>query len=182
MNTSPLDPRDAERRFAEMLNAAGLPRFDSATHHVVIQELELAWDHGFSLHIDLTRSEIEPLDDDERAAILGLPLGMEPIHVYVPGVADDPRTHEDIPGVIVHRGPPLHPDDLNVHEGIPCTSPSRTLCDMAECVGIDELREIFAAARDRGMLDPDALRAARGRLEWRPSLPMLDQVIEEFCG
>ncbi len=31
-----------------------------------------------------------------------------------------------------------------------------------------------------GLLDPEALRAARGRVEWRPSLTMLDEVIEEF--
>jgi hypothetical protein len=33
-----------------------------------------------------------------------------------------------------------------------------------------------------GLLDPEALRAARARVEWRPSLEMLDRVIEEFCG
>ena len=47
---------------------------------------------------------------------------------------------------------------------------------------IDELRRLFARARAIGLLDPEALRAARGRVEWRPSLAMLDEVIEEFCG
>ena len=45
-----------------------------------------------------------------------------------------------------------------------------------------ELRATFARAREIGLLDPAALRAARGRVEWRPSLAMLDVVIEEFCG
>ena len=49
-----------------------------------------------------------------------------PIHVYVPGCANDPREEEDIPGVV------------------------------------------------------SALRAARARVEWRLSLPMLDMVIAEF--
>jgi hypothetical protein len=31
----------------------------------------------------------------------------------------------------------------------------------------------FARAREIGLLDPE---------EWRPSLAMLDEVIEEFCG
>jgi hypothetical protein len=46
----------------------------------------------------------------------------EPIHVYVPGSVDDPRDTPSIPGVVIHRGPPLHPDDVTTHLGIPVTS------------------------------------------------------------
>jgi hypothetical protein len=46
----------------------------------------------------------------------------------------------------------------------------------------DELRATVARARELGLLHPQALLAARGRVEWRPSLAMLDEVIEEFCG
>ena len=105
-----------------------------------------------------------------------------PIHVYVPGSDDDPRTGRSLPGVTIQRGPRLHPDDLATINGIPVTSPSRTLIDCAEEATIDELRALFARARELGLLDPEALRAARARVEWRPSLAMLDQVIEEFCG
>lgn len=66
-------------------------------------------------------------------------------------------------------------------DGIPVTSPSRTLIDLAEVITADELRECFARAREIGLLDPEALRAARARIEWRPSLEMLDQVIAEYC-
>ena len=102
--------------------------------------------------------------------------------VYVPGCDDDPRSAEPVPGVVVHRGPPLHPDDVTVHEGIPVTSPSRTLIDLAEVLTPAELRAAFARAQEIGLLDPEALRAARARVEWRPSLAMLDEVIQEFCG
>lgn len=106
----------------------------------------------------------------------------EPIHVYVPADSADPRLERDLPeGVIVHYGPPLHPDDTAVVDGIPVTSVSRTLIDMAEEVDIDELRGLFANARDRGLLDPEEMAAARARVEWRPSLAMLDEVIAEFC-
>jgi len=105
----------------------------------------------------------------------------EPIHVTVPGSPDDPRTDTSIPGVVIHRGPPLHPDDVTVHMGIPVTTPSRTLIDLAEDLTEDELRAAFARARELGLLDPDALRASRRRVEWRPSLAMLDEVIAEFC-
>ncbi len=180
-----MDPAEAERRFAEMLEEAGLPRFTCAYHDPEIDELRLVWDHGFALHIDLTRRDTEPFDDRERAAILGLPhqcADHEPIHVIVPGSADDPRDAASIPGVVIHRQPPLHPDDLTTFNGIPVTTPSRTLIDLAEVMTVPELREAFARAREIGLLDPDALRAARARVEWRPSLAMLDEVIAEFCG
>lgn len=83
---------------------------------------------------------------------------------------------------MVHRGPPLHPDDVTTVDGVPVTSPSRTLIDLAEVMTADELRVCFVRAREIGLLDPEALGAARARVEWRPSLEMLDQVIAEFCG
>jgi hypothetical protein len=105
----------------------------------------------------------------------------KPIHVTVSGSAEDPRLDTPIPGIVIHRGPPLHPDDLTVHNGIPVTSPSRTLIDCAECMTEAELRATFARAKAIGLLDPEALRASRARVEWRPSLAMLDRVIAEFC-
>ena len=114
-----------------------------------------------------------PMDPDEDH---------EPIHVFVAGSGDDPRTAASNPGIAIHRGPPLHPDDVTTHNGIPVTSPSRTLIDCAEVMTAAELRALFARARETGLLDPEALRAARARVEWRPSLAMLDEVIDEFCG
>jgi len=104
----------------------------------------------------------------------------EPIHITIPGSPDDPRASGDIPeGVIVHYAPELHPDDMCVVDGVPCTSPSRTLIDLAEVMDAAELRRCFANARNRGLLDPDELAASRARVEWRPSLAMLDEVIAE---
>ncbi len=105
----------------------------------------------------------------------------EPIHVYVPGRADDPRDPLDAPdGVVPHHGPPLHPDDVTIVDGLPVTSVARTLIDLAEVMEAEELRGCFAAARDRGLLDLDELAAARDRVEWRPSLALFDQVAAEF--
>jgi hypothetical protein len=102
--------------------------------------------------------------------------------VLVPGSADDPRIDASPPGIVIHRGPPLHPDDVTIHEGIPVTSPSRTLIDCAEFMTAAELRAAFARARMLGLFDPEALRASRARVEWRRSLAMLDEVIAEFGG
>src|SRR4051812_31201955 len=125
-----MDPHEAGRRFADILAKAGLPRFTSAFHDPVVNELRLGSDDGFTLHIDLTRRDRDPIDDWEREAILGQPLGAEtsePIHVLAAGSAGDPRTEASLPGVLIHRAPPLRPDDVTTHNGIPVTSPSRTL-------------------------------------------------------
>jgi hypothetical protein len=106
----------------------------------------------------------------------------EPIDIYVPADPDDPRALEpDPPGIRIRRGPPLHPDDRDVVDGIPVTSVSRTLIDLGEVMDEDDLRECFANARDRGLLDPHAVRASRARVEWRPSLALVDRLIDEFA-
>jgi hypothetical protein len=57
---------------------------------------------------------------------------------------------------------------------------ARTLIDLAEDMSRDELRGVFANARRRGLLDMEAVHRSRARVEWRPSLAMLDSVIAEF--
>lgn len=104
-----------------------------------------------------------------------------PIDIYVPGDPGDPRLEMEAPeGVVIHRGPLLHPDDVTEVNGIPVTSVSRTLIDLAEVVDADELRAYFASARNRGLLDFVAFDAARARVEWRPSLATLDTVADQF--
>jgi hypothetical protein len=106
----------------------------------------------------------------------------EPIHVTVPGSPDDPRVPiDDLPGVVVHRVPELHPDDVTTFKGIPVTTPARTLVDLSEVLSRDELREAFERARELGLLDIEAVRASAARVEWRPSLEMLHSVIDEFA-
>ena len=105
----------------------------------------------------------------------------ELIHITIPGDAGDPRFQmEAPPGIVVHRSPPLHPDDLDEVDGIPVTSLARTLVDLAECSDQNELRCYFAQAHAQHGLDLAAVRASAERVEWRPSLPMLYSVIAEF--
>ena len=105
-----------------------------------------------------------------------------PIHITVPGSPNDPREPvAAMPGVVVHYSPPLHPEDVAVVDGIRCTSVPRTLVDCAEVMEKDELRELFANAEHKGRLDIEAVRRSAARVEWRPSLPMLYEVIEEFA-
>jgi len=104
------------------------------------------------------------------------------IDVTAPGSNRDPRSNAAAPpGVRIHRSPSLHPDDVvTLPSGLRVTSVSRTLIDLAEEVTADELRDAFGAARSRGLLDMAAMRRSRMRVEWRPSLAMLDEVIAEF--
>ena len=107
----------------------------------------------------------------------------EPIHVTAIGGRHDPRApRPDVPGVVVHYVPELHPDDLTVLDGIPVTSVSRTLIDLGEELDKDELRATFARARLLGLLDMAAVEASYARVEWRPSLRMVREVIDEFAG
>jgi hypothetical protein len=107
---------------------------------------------------------------------------LDPIHVTVPGSAGDPRLEPPAPaGIVIHHAPPLHPDDVVVlPSGLRVTSVSRTLIDLAEEITEDELREAFAVARERGLLDMEALHRSRARVEWRPSLAIVDALIAEF--
>jgi hypothetical protein len=49
-----MDPHDAGRRFADRLEEAGLPRFTSAVHDPELDLLEISWDQGLTLYLDLT--------------------------------------------------------------------------------------------------------------------------------
>jgi hypothetical protein len=105
----------------------------------------------------------------------------EPIHITVPGSPDDPRNARPMPpGVIVHYAPVLHPDDVDVVDGIRVTSVSRTLIDCAEDASELELRAMFARAYELGILDLDAVDASLARVEWRPSLPLVRTVVADF--
>lgn len=104
-----------------------------------------------------------------------------PIKITIPGYPGDPRAAPEPPaGVEVRHVPELHPDDIAVIDGIPVTSVSRTLIDLAECMDESELRACFENARARGLLDRDQLLASRSRVEWRPSLAMFDRVLADY--
>lgn len=105
----------------------------------------------------------------------------DPIHVTVPGSPADPRDTGGPPGVVVHYTPELHPDDMTVVDGIPITTPARTLVDLAEELTRDELGAAFMRARALGLLDMAEVQAAYERVEWRPSLAMLHDVMSEFA-
>ena len=69
-----MSPDELKRRFAALLDDAGLPHWTGERHRPEIEMLELSWAHGGTFTFDLTRSEIEPLDEGDRRLILDIPL------------------------------------------------------------------------------------------------------------
>jgi very-short-patch-repair endonuclease len=98
-----------------------------------------------------------------------------------------PSRSRAIDGIYLHRVRPPRLEETGTFDGIPCTSPARTLVDLAGVVGERSLRSAFerAAARRRRMLDIPAIERSvdprrRGmkvllRLidEWRGAAPLL---------
>ena|GEM_PF-4902929 len=88
-------------------------------------------------------------------ALLGL-LGKSPVVIDVFAPGDHGRHIDDI---YLHRVRPPRLEETGTFERIPCTSPARTLVDLAGVVGEWTLRSAFerAAAQRRSMLDIPAI-------------------------
>jgi hypothetical protein len=107
----------------------------------------------------------------------------EPIHIAVPGRGDDPRTPvKAAPGVVIHHVPYLDPRDVTVVNGVPTTTVARTLIDLAETAPIEELRVIWQRAFARRLVTTEEIEACLARVEWRPSLPAIEQLLAELGG
>jgi hypothetical protein len=90
------------------------------------------------------------------AALLRLiDKGPRVIDVLAPGTRG--RT---IDGIHLHRVRAPRPDEVGTVAGIPCTSPSRTLVDLASVVGDWTLRSAFERAAQRRCLDIPAIESA----------------------
>ena len=114
------------------------------------------------------------------AALLGLlNEGPAVIDVIAP-----PSRGRKIDGIRFHRVRPPRRDEVGTVDGIPCTSPARTLVDLASVVGDWTLRGCFERAAQRKCLDIPAIEASadKGRRgakslralveEWRRAAPV----------
>jgi very-short-patch-repair endonuclease len=99
-----------------------------------------------------------------------------------------PREHgRRIDGIYLHRVRVPRLEETGTFDGIPCTSPSRTLVDLAGVVGEWTLRSAFERAGQHEMLDIAAIEASidprrRGMKvllkligEWRGAAPLLEK-------
>ncbi len=95
------------------------------------------------------------------------------IEVSVPAPADPRR-----PGLIVHRRADLEAEDFQRRRGIPVTSPSSTLVDLAYCLQPEQLEAAINEADKLGLIDPESLRSRLDEMPRRPGLGALRRLLD----
>jgi Transcriptional regulator, AbiEi antitoxin/Protein of unknown function (DUF559) len=109
------------------------------------------------------------------AALLGL-LDRAPVVVDVIAAG---KQGGKIDGIRAHMGPMPDRAEAGTVDGIPCTSPARTLVDYGGMVGLWSLRSAFERAAAKKMLDIEAVEAALGS-GGRRGATSLRALIEEW--
>jgi hypothetical protein len=107
-------------------------------------------------------------------ALLGL---LDKAPVVVDLIAPGSRG-EKIDGIRAHDVRRVRIAETGSLDGIPCTSPARTLVDVAGTVGARTLRSMFERAAARKLLDLDAIEASM--TPGRRGMPALRVLIEEW--
>jgi very-short-patch-repair endonuclease len=111
------------------------------------------------------------------AALLGL-LDKGPVVI---DVIAPPSRGRKIDGIYLHRVRPPRLEETGTFDGIPCTSPARTLVDLAGVVGERTLRSAFErAATRRRMLD--ILAIERSIDPRRRGMKVMTRLIDEWRG
>lgn len=116
------------------------------------------------------------LSHTSAAALWGIRGGSRdgPVHVSVPGSGRRGR-----PGIRFHRITALTDDERAVVDGIPITSPGRTLVDLARVLGSRELEDATAQAERQGLVGSDGLDTLLRRHRGRPGVPLLRALLHE---
>jgi hypothetical protein len=110
------------------------------------------------------------------ATLLGL-LDKGPVVI---DVIAPPSRGRKIDGIYLHRVRPPRLEETGAFDGIPCTSPARTLVDLAGVVGEWTLRSAFERAARREMLHLAAIEASIDQR--RRGMKVLLGLIEEWRG
>ena len=100
-----------------------------------------------------------------------------PIHVTLVGTG-----RGRIRGLHTHRVRRLERDERYELDGLPLTSPARTLLDVATVVGGRELERMLASAERSGMLPPTTWPGLLARYRGRPGVAALRAVMEAPGG
>ena len=110
------------------------------------------------------------------AALLGLggpPSG--PIDVTVPRRGGQQRS-----GIAVHRTRCLPGSEITEAERVPCTTPARTLVDLAAVAGPRELRRALERSLELNLFDRTALDATLGRSRGRRGVVKLRRLLSRL--
>jgi hypothetical protein len=82
----------------------------------------------------------------------------------------------------VHYDPDLRPEDVTTVDGIPVTTPARTLLDLATCVDDDELEQALVNALQRGLTTYAEIREVMARYPRHDGLTRLGALLEQATG
>jgi very-short-patch-repair endonuclease len=108
------------------------------------------------------------------AALWGMRVPLDgPVDVTV--VARNPGRRT---GVVVHRVAALDPTDITRREGIPVTSPARTVLDLAGSLSAREVERTFDEGRIQGVIAPRAISAVLARYPRRPGAEVLRELTD----
>ncbi|MEJ2186752.1 MAG: type IV toxin-antitoxin system AbiEi family antitoxin domain-containing protein [Gemmatimonadota bacterium] len=105
------------------------------------------------------------------------PSDAAPVHVLRVGGGGHPR-----PGIRMRRVARLDDRDRTLLEGIPVTTPGRTLLDLAARAGIRELERAVARAERERLVTRDELVARLDHAAGRPGAPALRAVLKLAGG
>lgn len=118
------------------------------------------------------------LSHGAAAALWGMQQ-MTSDEIDVTVLARNPGTRR---GVRIHRVSSLHPTDQTTREGIPLTSPGRTLVDLAAVLTARQLERAFDEGRIKGVIGPKALAAALERYPRRRGSTILAELAAASAG
>lgn len=114
------------------------------------------------------------LSDDSAGELMAIVSGhVWPIHVSVPRSAC-PRCSS----IRIHRRSDLIPEDVTIVDGIPVTTPARTLLDLAARLSSVELEACVNAADKLEFIDPEELRSYVAARRGAPGAGALRELLD----
>lgn len=101
------------------------------------------------------------------------PARSAPVDIVVP-LSGNPSRRS---GIVAHRADDLEPGDAATVDGVPVTSPARTLADLATAATARELERAVARAQRERLVGDEDLERLLSRRHGRPGVALLREVI-----
>jgi very-short-patch-repair endonuclease len=115
------------------------------------------------------------LSHTSAGALWGISTALRGLHVTVP-----PNSHRRAQGIFLHQRK-LAPRELRYRDGIPLTSPSLTLVDLATTLNGRQLEAAINAADKLDLIDPERLHAEVAAMPRRPGLAALRELLDRHA-
>jgi very-short-patch-repair endonuclease len=112
------------------------------------------------------------------AKLHSLPLPAPPTSVHITVIGRSVKR----PGIIVHRVRALPADETWKLDGIPVTSPARTIVDLAPSLGSEPLEQLIAEACARNADTRSQLETLLRRYPGRPGVPAITGLLHQPHG